>query len=123
MNEMIMLGDEFDADERSKVGGGDRLVEGERADLTAVSFPDGLGRIESQFAEGHPIVDGHAHYGDLIGAYHELMTMKRPREFVKSMKGLERAAAATTSSCQATPVMLTEPVGPPVEVATEEPLT
>lgn len=118
-----MLGNEFDADERAKVGGGLRGVEGEGADLAAVGFLDRLSAVKGKVAEGHPVVDGHAEDGDLICAYHVLMTMKRPRELVKSMKGLDRAAAAATSSCQATPVMLTAPVGPPVEVATEEPLT
>ena len=120
---IMLFGNEFDADERAEVGGGLRGGEGERADLAAVGFLDGLGRAEDEVAEGHPIVDGHADDGDLICAYHVLMTMYRPREFTKSRKGLERAAAAAISSCQATPVTFTEPVGPPVEVATEEPLT
>ena len=120
---MVLFGNEFDADEGAEVGRGLRGGEGERADLAAVGFLDGLSAGEGKVAEGHPVVDGHADYGDLIGAYHVLMTRYRPRELTKSMNGLERAAAATTSSCQATPVMLTEPVGPPVDVATEEPLT
>ena len=120
---MVLFGDEFDADEGAEVGGGLRGVEGKRADLAAVGFLDGLRAGEGKVAEGHPVVHGYADNGDLIDAYHELMTMYRPREFAKSIKGLDRAAAATTSSCQATAVMLTEPVGPPVDVATEEPLT
>ena len=119
----MLFGDEFDADEWSEVGWGLRRIEGERADLAAVGFLDRLSAGKGKVAEGHPVVHGHADDGDLIGAYHGLMTMKRPREFTKSMNALERAAAATTSSCQATPVMFTDVVGPPVEVATEEPLT
>lgn len=82
---IMLLGDEFDADERAEVGGGLRGGEGERADLASVGFLDGLGRAEDEVTEGHPIVDGHADDGDLIGAYHVLMTMYRPREFAKSI--------------------------------------
>jgi hypothetical protein len=50
---------------------------------------------ESKVAEGHPIVDGHADDGDLIGAYHvELITAYRPRELVKSLNEVANAAAA-----------------------------
>lgn len=84
MRWVIMLGNEFDADERAEVGGGDGFGEGKRADLAAVGFLDGLSVREGKAAKGHPVVNGYANDGDLIGAYHVLMTMYRPREFTKS---------------------------------------
>ena len=72
---IMLFGNEFDADKRAEVGWGLRGGEGERSDLTAVGFLDGLGRVERQITDGHPVVDGHAHDGDFVGDYHELITM------------------------------------------------
>jgi hypothetical protein len=81
---VMLFGNEFDADERAKVGGCDGFGEGERADLSAVGFLDRLGVSEGKAAKGHPIVDGYANDGDFISGYHVLMIAQRLRELINA---------------------------------------
>ena len=120
---MVLFGNEFDADERAEVGGGDGLVKGKGSDLTAVGFLNRLGSRENQLPQIHPIVDRDSDDGDFVGAYHELMTANLLRELMKAQNCEVRAAEAEISSFQKLRLPELFPVGPPVDVATDDPLT
>lgn len=55
---MVLLGDEFDADERAEVGGGDRFSKLHDVGSTATELlEDGLGVAEDSHPKGLPIGD------------------------------------------------------------------